>query len=187
MTWWVVTGGIGSGKSTVTRLASAAGYSTIDADLVGHDVLAGPARTAVANRWPSVMSGNQVDRKALGTIVFADRSQLKELEAITHPLISEELRHRMAATNRGVLELSVPIALAGNLPTVVVDAPDEIRRERLRGRGLSEGDIDGRMTNQPSRAEWLSMATVVIDNSGTPEDLHRAVTRCLRQIFSEEA
>lgn len=109
MTWWVVTGGIGSGKSTVTRLAAAAGYSTIDADLVGHDVLAGPARAAVAARWPEVMENGQVNRKALGAIVFNDRAQLKELEAITHPLISEELRYRMAATTRGVLELSVPI------------------------------------------------------------------------------
>lgn len=187
MTWWVVTGGIGSGKSTVTRLASAAGYSTIDADLVGHDVLAGPARSAVATRWPEVMSGGQVDRKALGGIVFSDRVQLKELEAITHPLISEELRHRMAATTRGVLELSVPIALAGNLPTVVVDAPDDVRRERLRERGLSDEDIEGRIANQPTREEWLAMASVVIDNSGTPEDLHRAVARCLRLIFREES
>lgn len=186
MTWWVVTGGIGSGKSTVTRLASAAGYSTIDADLVGHDVLAGPARTAVATRWPEVMKEGHVDRKALGAIVFSDRSQLKELEAITHPLISEELRHRMAATTRGILELSVPIPLAGNLPTVVVDTPDDVRRQRLRERGLSDEDIERRFANQPTRAEWLAMATVVIDNSGTPEELHRAVTRCLRLIFKEE-
>jgi dephospho-CoA kinase len=185
MTWWVVTGGIGSGKSTVTRLASAAGYATIDADLVGHDVLAGPARAAVASRWPEVMVEGQVDRKALGAIVFADRPQLKELEAITHPLISEELRYRMASTTRGVLELSVPIPLAGDLPTVVVDAPDDIRRQRLRERGLSPDQIEGRISNQPTREEWLQMATVVIDNSGTPEDLHRAVTRWLRHISTE--
>lgn len=185
MTWWVVTGGIGSGKSTVTRLAAASGFATIDADLVGHDVLAGPARDAVAGRWPEVMSGVQVDRKVLGAIVFADRSQLKELEAMTHPLISEELRHRMASTTRGVLELSVPIPLAGNLPTVVVDAPDETRRQRLRSRGLTEPAIEGRIANQPSRDEWLAMATVVIDNSGTPDELHEAVTRWLRLISSE--
>jgi len=186
MTWWVVTGGIGSGKSTVTRLASAAGFATIDADLVGHDVLAGPARAAVARRWPDVMVEGQVDRKALGGIVFSDRVQLKELEAITHPLISEELRYRMASSTRGVLELSVPIPLAGNLPTVVVDAPDETRRERLRERGLTEEAIANRMANQPTRSEWLEMATVVIDNSGTPDDLHRAVTRWLRYLSSAE-
>ena len=187
MTWWVVTGGIGSGKSTVTRLAAAAGYSTIDADLVGHDVLAGPARAAVAARWPEVMEHGRVNRQALGAIVFNDRAQLRELEAITHPLISEELRHRMAATTRGVLELSVPIPLAGDLPTVVVDAPDDIRRRRLEQRGLSAEQIEARMSNPPTRQEWLAMATIVIDNSGTPEQLHRAVTRCLRQIFQEES
>lgn len=186
MTWWVVTGGIGSGKSTVTRLAAASGFATIDADRVGHDVLAGPARAAVANRWPEVMADDgYVNRKALGAIVFSDRTQLKELEAITHPLISDELRYRMASSTRGVLELSVPIPLAGDLPTVVVDAPDDIRRERLRVRGLSEEAIENRMGNQPTRSEWLQMATVVIDNSGTPDDLHRAVTRWLRHISAE--
>ncbi len=183
MTWWVVTGGIGSGKSTVTRLASAAGYSTIDADLVGHDVRAGPAKATGAARWPEVIEDDYVNRKALGAIVFADRAQLEELEAITHPLISEELRYRMAATTRGVLELSVPIPLAGDLPTIVVDAPDDIRRKRLLQRGLSEEQIEHRMANQPTRQEWLDMATIVIDNSGTADDLHRAVTRCLRHIF----
>lgn len=186
MTWWVVTGGIGCGKSTVTRLASAAGYATIDADLVGHDVLAGPARSAVAARWPQVVVDGQIDRKALGAIVFADRPQLKELEAITHPLISEELRYRMAGTTRGVLELSVPIPLAGNLPTVVVDVPDEVRRRRLLERGLTSEAIEARIASQPTREEWLQMATVVIDNSGTPDDLHRAVTRWLRLISRED-
>lgn len=182
MTWWVVTGGIGSGKSTVTRLAAASGMTTIDADLVGHDVLAGPARDPVATRWPEAVVDGHIDRKILAGIVFADRAQLNELEAIMHPLISEELRYRMMATTRGVMELSVPIPLAGDLPTVVVDAPPEIRRQRLRERGLSDAAIEGRMSNQPDREGWLALATVVIDNSGTPEDLHRAVTRWLRQI-----
>lgn len=182
MTWWVVTGGIGSGKSTVTRLASASGLATIDADLVGHDVLAGPARAAVSERWPDAVADGHIDRKLLGAIVFADRVQLKELEAITHPRISVELRYRMAGTTRGVLELSVPIPLAGDLPTLVVDAPDAIRRQRLRDRGMSEEAIDGRMFNQPTRHEWLALATVVIDNSGSAEALHRAVARWLPQV-----
>ena len=182
MTWWVVTGGIGSGKSTVTRLAAASGLATIDADLVGHDVLAGAARAAVSARWPEAVVDGHIDRKILGAIVFADRSQLKELETLTHPLISAELRYRMVATTRGVLELSVPIPLAGDLPTLVVDAPDGVRRQRLRDRGMSEEAIEGRMSNQPTRDEWLALATVVIDNSGTPEALHRAVALWLPQV-----
>lgn len=182
MAWWVVTGGIGSGKSTLTRLAAASGLATIDADLVGHDVLAGPARRAVAERWPEAAVDGHIDRKILGSVVFADPPQLRELEAIVHPLISEELRYRMVATTRGVLELSVPIPLAGDLPTVVVDTPDEVRRQRLRERGLSDEAIEARIANQPSRAEWLNLATVVIDNSGTPDDLHRAVARWLALV-----
>src|SRR5690606_12068108 len=91
MTWWVVTGGIGSGQSTVTRLASAAGYSKIDADIDGHDDLAGPPKATVAARWPEVIEDDYVNHKIRGAIVFADRAQLEELEAITHPLITEEL------------------------------------------------------------------------------------------------
>ncbi len=182
MTWWVVTGGIGSGKSTVTRLAAASGLATIDADLVGHDVLAGPARMAVAARWPEAIVDDHVDRHILGSIVFADPPQLKELEAITHPLISDELRHRMVATTRGVLELSVPIPLAGDLPTLVVDAPDDVRRERLQERGWADEAIDARMANQPTRSEWIALATVVIDNSGTPGELHSAVARWLPMV-----
>lgn len=182
MTWWVVTGGIGSGKSTVTRLAAASGLATIDADRVGHDVLAGPARRAVAERWPSTVVDGHVDRARLGAIVFSDRSQLRELEGIMHPLIAEEIRHRMAASNVGIVELSVPLELLDELPTVVVDAPDDVRRTRLLERGLTGEQIEARMSNQPSRDEWLTMATVVIDNSGSPDALHRAVTRWLRSI-----
>lgn len=182
MTWWVVTGGIGSGKSTVTRLASASGLATIDADRVGHDVLAGPARHTVGSRWPSTVVDGGIDRAALGAIVFADRAQLRELEAILHPLISEEIRHRMAASNRGVVELSVPLEILDELPTVVVDAPEDVRRARLVERGLTPDQIDARIANQPTRDEWLSLATVVIDNSGPPEALHRAVARWLRNL-----
>lgn len=182
MTWWVVTGGIGSGKSTVTRLAAASGLATIDADRVGHDVLAGPARRTVAARWPSTVVDGAVDRSRLGSIVFADRGQLRELESIMHPLIAEEIRHRMAASNRGVVELSVPLEILDELPTVVVDAPEDVRRSRLAERGLTPDQVDARIANQPTRDEWLRLATVVIDNSGPPEALHRAVARWLRNL-----
>ncbi len=185
MPWWVVTGGIGSGKSTVTRLAAASGLPTLDADQVGHDVLAGPARATVAERWPAVVVDGQVDRKRLAGIVFADRAELKALEAIVHPLIAEELRHRMASSSRGVVELSVPLPLAGDLPTVVVDVPEEIRRSRLVERGMPPDVIDSRMANQPARSEWLALATVVIDNSGPPERLHKAVLKWLAASTSQ--
>lgn len=182
MTWWVVTGGIGAGKSTVTRLAAASGLATLDADRVGHDVLAGPARDTVARRWPSVMVKGQVDRKRLAGIVFADRAELADLEAIVHPLIADELRHRIASSSLGVVELSVPLPLAGDLPTLVVDVPEQVRRTRLAERGMALEAIDARMASQPARSEWLALATVVVDNSGPPERLHRAVRRWLGEI-----
>ncbi|CAN5881892.1 dephospho-CoA kinase [soil metagenome] len=187
MAWWVVTGGIGSGKSTVTRLAAASGLPTLDADRVGHDVLAGPARAAVAERWPSVIVDGYVDRKRLAGIVFTNRAELRALEAIVHPLIADELRHRMASSSRGIVELSVPLPLAGDLPTVVVDVPEEVRRSRLLERGMSPEAVDARIASQPDRAGWLALATVVIDNSGPPERLHKAVFRWLTASSSRDS
>lgn len=182
MTWWVVTGGIGSGKSTVSRLAEASGLPVVDSDRVGHDVLVGPGRGPVAERWPSVIVDGQVDRSRLGAIVFADGAELADLEAITHPLIAEELRYRMSSSSRGVIELSVPRNLVGDLPTVVVDVPADIRRARLLERGMKPEAIDARMARQPTREGWLARADVVIDNSGTPGALHRAVAGWLTLV-----
>ncbi|MGH8949214.1 MAG: dephospho-CoA kinase, partial [Acidimicrobiia bacterium] len=82
---WLITGGIGSGKSEVRRLLAERGIRTVDADAVGHAVLAGEGLSPVADRWPDVVLEGQIDRKALARIVFADAGELRALEAITHP------------------------------------------------------------------------------------------------------
>lgn len=182
MTWWVVTGGIGSGKSTVSRYAEAWGLPVIDADLVGHDVLVGPGRNPVSDRWPSVMVDGQVDRGRLASIVFSDSSELAELEAMTHPLIGQELRYRMMSSSRGIIELSVPRDLVGPLPTLVVDVPEELRRVRLLERGMRAEAVDARMASQPTREGWLARADIVIDNSRSAEFLHGSVARWLQLV-----
>lgn len=171
----VLTGGIGSGKSTAARILADLGATVIDADRIGHEILAGPAFEAVARRWPSVVVDGLIDRGRLAEIVFSDESDLRELETITHPLIREEISRKVGeapADRPVVVEISVPVPMVeGEWTTVVVDAPDHVRWSRLLDRGMAPEAIRARMTRQPSREDWKALADVVIDNSDSESDL----------------
>lgn len=176
----VLTGGIGSGKSTAGRLFAALGAEVIDADEVGHAVLepGGAAFAAVAARWPQFADGGAIDRAALGRLVFSDPVELAALESLTHPAIRSTITQRLECVEAPVVVVEVPLLsdfLGDDWRRIVVDTPDPIRKERLLARGMTEGDINQRMAAQPSRAEWLEAADLVLDNSGTPEDLAAAV------------
>ncbi len=179
---WVLSGPIGSGKTAVRQMLEEAGIRTIDADSVGHQVLAGTAFDAVAERWPEVVSAGVIDRSALGQIVFNDRAALAELEAITHPLIFDEIRADLEEFNDpAVVEIPLLKTIDG-WRRIVVDATDDIRLARLLGRGMTEADAKARMSSQPSRAQWLASADVVIPNHGDLEELRSTVTLILPQL-----
>ncbi|HEX2403434.1 MAG TPA: dephospho-CoA kinase, partial [Acidimicrobiia bacterium] len=155
---WLLTGGIGSGKSEVRRLLANRGIHTIDSDAVGHVVLADEGFAPVAERWPSVVLEGQIDRKTLAQIVFADPGELSALEAITHPLIFGRIEADLEGFS-GVVVVEMPIvAPPMGWPAIVVDADDEIRVRRAMQRGMDEADVRRRMASQPSRAEWLAAA-----------------------------
>lgn len=173
-------GGIGSGKSTVAALLRSRGARVIDADELGHQVLApdGEAFAAVAARWPEVVEDGAVDRAALGAVVFADPDQLRELEALTHPAIAARIAAAVAGTTADVVVVELPVLrdlTGGGWPRVVVDAPDEVRVARAVRRGLDEASVRRRMAVQPSRAEWLAVADHVVDNSGDLDHLAEQV------------
>lgn len=175
-------GGIGSGKSTVAALLRSRGALVIDADELGHQVLApdGEAYAAVAARWPEVVDGGVIDRAALGAVVFADPDQLRELEALTHPAIAARIAAAVAGTTADVVVVELPVLrdlTGGGWPRVVVDAPDEVRVARAVRRGLDEASVRRRMAVQPSRAEWLAVADHVVDNSGDLDHLADQVVR----------
>jgi len=162
-------GGIGSGKSTAAALLAALGATVLSADRAAHTVLEpeGEAADAVAERWPEVLAEGRIDRSALAALVFADPAARTDLEAITHPAIARLLAVQVAEAAGEVIlvELPLPIALLGpGWPWVVVDAPDELRLERLIARGMEAGDALRRMAAQPSRADWLARADLVVDN-----------------------
>ncbi|MEX2251170.1 MAG: dephospho-CoA kinase [Acidimicrobiia bacterium] len=178
---WLLTGGIGSGKTEVGRLLVASGIRVVDADRMGHRVLepAGKAFAAVANRWPEVLHDGVIDRGRLAGIVFADPGQLRELEALTHHHIFGTIRGELEGFER-VAVVEVPILETGLAwPRMVVDAPDDVRFERALERGMSTEDVRARMASQPSRAQWLASANLVIPNQGTLEELAETVAAVL--------
>ena len=183
---WVLSGGVGSGKSEVRRLLSELGVRTIDADSLGHSVLEpdGAAFDHVAGRWPAVLKDGRIDRRALGAIVFEDEIQLRELEEFTHPAIFGRIMADVEGFPDTVV-VEIPILnhrLGGDWRRMVIDAPVDVRVSRSVARGLSEEETRSRMEAQPSRSEWLAAADLVIPNAGSLKDLESAVMRVHAQI-----
>lgn len=184
----VVSGGIGSGKSTVLRVLEDLGVEVIEADRVGHSVLepGGGAFESVVATWPEVVRAGRIDRAKLAAIVFEDVGQLRKLESITHPQVAAEIHRQI--NDLGSRDIAVELPLVSDLLgdgwiRIVVDAPVGVRRERATGRGLSDDDVSRRMSAQPTRHDWLVGADVVLDNSGTISDLEIRVATlldCLR-------
>ena len=175
----VVTGGIGSGKTSVIDALSGLGWSIIKTDVVGHEVLMDPAAVAaLAALWPTVVVQGKVNRSDLAGIVFRDVRHLAALEDITHPLIVDRV-DRWIEGSRGFVAIEVPVAKVGRRwgPLVVVHAPLVLRRQRALDRGMTVADVDSRMAIQPSDFDWLATAGYVIDNRGTINDLEATVRR----------
>ncbi len=171
------------------RLLAQRGALVVDADRVGHTVLEpyGEAYAAVRRRWPQVVTGGRVDRAALAEVVFSDRAELARLEEITHPAIRRRILDMVADTPHRLVVVEVPLRgdfMGEGWMRVVVDAPDEVRVERLRARGMDEADILRRMKAQPSRSEWLAWADFVVDNAGNEPQLESEVDRLLGALHA---
>ena len=189
-----LTGGIGSGKSTVARLLDAKGAVVVDADAIARAIVepGEPALAEIREAFgPDVIDpSGRLDRAALAGIVFADPDALARLNAITHPRIAARSAELIAAAPSGaVLVYDMPLlveqgpqALDGWDAIVVVDAPDDARLERLVARGLDRDDALKRMGAQATRQERLAAADHVIDNSGDPAALERAVDGLWRSL-----
>ena len=180
-----LTGGIGSGKSTVAQLFAGHGARVVDADVIAREVVApgSPGLAEVtATFGPGVLCGDgSLDRAALAGIVFGDPTARQRLNAITHPLIAQRTAQIIAELpDDSVLIHDVPLLVEAGLAgaydcVVVVDAPDELRVARLVDRGMSEQDARARIASQASRQDRIAAADIVIDNSGSLEDLRTQV------------
>ncbi len=185
-----LTGGIGSGKSTVADLLVERGAVLIDADRIAREVVApdGPAFQPLVDRFgPGILTPEGIlDRSALAALTFPDPEALKALNAITHPAIGAVMTERRAAAENSddVVVFDVPLMkpehreLLGLALVIVVDCPTETALNRLVDqRGFSRADAEARMAAQPSREERREGADFVIDNASDLAHLRAEVDR----------
>ncbi|MET8857900.1 dephospho-CoA kinase [Streptomyces sp. NPDC004579] len=181
-----LTGGIGAGKSEVSRLLVEHGAVLIDADRIAREVVAPgtPGLAAVVDAFgEDVLTGDgSLDRPRLGSIVFTDPQKLATLNAIVHPLVGARSRDlEEAAPEDAVVVHDVPLLAENGLAAlydlvIVVDARPETQLDRLvRLRGMTEEDARARMAAQASRDKRLAIADIVIDNDVPLDALERRV------------
>jgi dephospho-CoA kinase len=177
-----LTGGIGSGKSTVSALLVARGAVLIDADAVTREVQqpGSPVLERLAERFGRgvIAADGSLDRPALAGIAFNDPDALKDLNAIVHPAVRDEMNRRIAeqAATDHVVVLDIPLLAEnprkGLQGVIVVDVPEDVQVERLvRYRGFDEADARARIARQATREQRLAIASVVVDNSGDVDAL----------------
>jgi dephospho-CoA kinase len=187
-----LTGGIGSGKSTVGRMLASRGLVVVDADQIARDLVApgSPGHDQVVAAFgPEVVGpGGSLDRTKLASQVFADPEARTRLEAIVHPLVEQESQRQFrAAPPDSLVFYEVPLLAETDRradfdSVVVVDAPDEVRLARLVARGMAPSDARNRMAAQATRAERLSIADQVINNSGSELELAAEVEQLLDRL-----
>lgn len=187
-----LTGGIASGKSTVSGILRELGAVIIDADALAREVVekGTPGLAAVVEAFgPGLLTADgDLDRPAMGSLVFNDTDARRRLEAIVHPLVFEriiDLESQAAAGSVVVHDIPL-LAESGRADTfdavIVVHAPEDVQIARMVGdRGWTEEDAGSRIAAQASAEDRLAIATYVIDNTGTHEDLRHRVT----EVFAE--
>ncbi|MEY2406123.1 MAG: dephospho-CoA kinase [Acidimicrobiaceae bacterium] len=181
-----LTGGIGSGKSTVSSLLAANGAVILDADAITRSLqVPGTAVfDAMVERFgPGIVAKDgSLDRAAVAAIVFADEQAKRDLEGIVHPAVGAEMLTRLQALADvdTVVIYDVPLLVEsgrkGYAAVIVVDIDPELAVARLvEHRGMAEADARARIANQAAREERLAVADLVIDNSGTRAQLQKQV------------
>jgi len=196
-----LTGGIASGKTTVAGLLKQRGATIIDADRIGHEMMApgGPAYDVVVERFGSeiLAPDGTVDRKKLGAIVFSDRSALADHVAITHPHIVKEIFARIDAerSRDGLVVVDAALLVEGlaadrgksmgldALVVVSADVEEQIRR-MIDHRDLQEDAARSRISAQAAPEKKLAAADYVIDNRGSLEDLERSVETLWQDLMN---
>jgi dephospho-CoA kinase len=190
-----LTGGIGSGKSTVSRFLADLGAVIIDADKIGHEAYlpdTGTWQKLVKTFGSGILADdNTVDRKKLGAIVFGDAAELKRLNAIIHPQITEIIKKQIADYRRqgaGLVVVDAPVLFEANAKNlvgevwVVVSKEANVIKRAIARTGLPEEQIRSRIRSQLSNEERIKRAQVVIHNDGTAEDLQKKVHQLWNQL-----
>lgn len=203
-----LTGGIGSGKSTVGHSLAARGAHLVDADAIVRELQqpGQPVFEALLECFGEevLTAGGELDRAALAKVVFADPEQLERLNAVVHPAVRAEMSARrraladaLADKGDAIVILDIPLLaetasggreveeLSGIAGVIVIDAlPATVVRRLKERRGMSEEDTRARMASQVDSEERLALADFVVSNDGTLDDLEREIDRCWRWMQS---
>jgi dephospho-CoA kinase len=188
-----LTGGVASGKSTVSKMLAELGAIVIDSDALAREVVrpGTPGLAAVVEAFGEgiLTEDGSLDRPAMGALVFADEEKRKVLEGILHPLIGERSAALAAAAGPDDLVVhDIPLLAEAGIAdsfdaVIVVDAPVELQVERmLRDRDWTREEAESRIAAQASREDRLAIATHVIDNTGTHDDLRERVTEVVGEL-----
>ena len=188
-----LTGGIASGKSTVTQRFAELGIPVIDADVASRTVVepGTPGLAQVVERFgPDVLAGGQLNRRALRNLVFKDASLRQALDNILHPLIRVEMEREVAQAQGAYVIMSIPLLVEGGSSAkrvdrvLVVDADEMLQIQRLQARdGSSVEQARAILASQASRAARLAAADDVLLNSGSVAELRQAVDRLHEQYL----
>lgn len=189
-----LTGGIGTGKTTVAALLARRGADIVDCDALGRLVLepGGAAYDEVVEQFgPRVVGDDgRIDRPALARIVFGDPLALARLNAITHPAIDGEIAQRIRDASAPVVVLDMAVLVESDLGAgqyqrvVVVEAPLDLRLVRLEGRGVPRDDALARMASQASDDDRRRVADHVVANDGDLDRLDAHVERLWRRLLT---
>ncbi len=194
-----LTGGIGSGKSTVAELLAGRGAVIVDADAIAREVVepGTPALAALVDRFGAgiLAPDATLDRGALAAVAFADDESRAALEAITHPAINDEFTRQMRnAPPDAIVICDVPLLAEstqarsrGYEIVIVVEAPREVRLDRLERRGVPRADAERRMAAQATDEERRSLSTHVVDNRGDRAALEAQVEDVWRDLERRRA
>lgn len=191
-----VAGGIASGKSTASRVFERLGARVLDADAIGHDLLRSDRmRNGIRSAFGEgvLTSEGEVDRRALGRLVFSDERARQRLNRLVRPAIRAEIRRRVAGMRAegydGIVVVDAPL-LVDTGPTdladrvILVTAPASTRKERVILRGLTEREAEQRIASQESDAKQVRWADFVLENNGTRDELVEKAEALWKRIDS---
>ena len=179
-----LTGGIGSGKSLAAQFFSQLGALVIDADQLARSAIERGSEgfdEVLLRFGDTVLTNGDIDRVALGQIVFENPQAKKDLEAIIHPRIRIEFEEAVASLEPNqIMVYEIPLLVETNAADrfdfiVTVESDPELRKQRLRARGMFHSDIEKRMASQASEDERRAIADCVLTNDGSEDDLLRQV------------
>jgi dephospho-CoA kinase len=192
-----LTGGIGAGKSAVSSRLAERGAVVIDSDVLAREVVARgtDGLAEVVEAFGDVLTPEgDLDRPAVGRIVFTDEGARRKLEAIIHPRVRARAAEiEAAAPDDAVVVHDIPLLVetgqADKFDVVlVVDVPQELQVERLTGaRGMTDEEVKARIASQATREDRLAAADIVVDNSGTLEQLDRRVDEVWEELSERAA